>query len=246
MPLHASCFFLDIDGTLVDFHDRPDAVHVTSAIKDVVLKLLGATSGAVALISGRSLADIDRLFSPMKIAASGQHGIERRDCGGRYFGNGEVFFDGDRLAEKFTALSRQYPGLILENKGLSLAVHYRAVPHLEMAVKEMMGRILDELEDGFELLFGKMVVEIRPAGKNKGTAVAEFMQEYPFSGRVPVFIGDDVTDECAFDMVNERGGYSVKVGGGPSAAHWRLADTRAVLQWIAMVTSGNSGRQTEM
>lgn len=246
MPLHASCFFLDIDGTLVDFCDRPDAVHVASATKDVVLKLLGATGGAVALISGRSLADIDRLFSPLKIAASGQHGIERRDCGGRHLGNGEIFFDGDRLAEKFTVLSRQHPGLVLENKGLSLAVHYRTVPHLETMVKEMMGRILDELEGGFELLPGKMVVEIRPIGKNKGTAIAEFMQEYPFSGRVPVFIGDDITDECAFNVVNERGGYSVKVGGGPSAARWRLADTHAVLQWIAMVASGNSGRRAEM
>lgn len=240
MSARSVCFFLDIDGTLVDFSLRPDAVRIPPVVKAIVSQLLSATDGAVALISGRPMADIDRLFSPLKIAAAGQHGIERRDGRGRLHVDG---FYPARLAgaaENLRLLTSRYRGLLLEDKGSSLALHYRLAPDLSGLVNEVMCRLGEELGKGFEVLPGKMVVEIRPNEKNKGTAIAEFMNEEPFSDRIPVFIGDDITDECGFSVVNGQGGHSVKVGGGPSAAAWRLADSQAVRIWLSKFISANS------
>jgi trehalose 6-phosphate phosphatase len=133
---------------------------------------------------------------------------------------------------KLNRLVAQYPGLLLEDKGASLALHYRLAPHLARYVNDTMSSVLDELGDEFELQRGKMLIEIKPSGKDKGTAIAEFMDERPFCGRTPVFIGDDLTDEYGFVLVNSRCGYSVKVGGGASAAHWHLPDATSVRVWL--------------
>jgi trehalose 6-phosphate phosphatase len=122
---------------------------------------------------------------------------------------------------------------VLENKGMTLALHYRRAPELgELAAREMHG-IAERLGDGFEMQTGKLVYEIKPSGKNKGSAIAEFMREPPFAGRLPVFIGDDLTDEHGFEVVNRLGGHSVKVGPGRSRARWRLANAAAVREWLA-------------
>ena len=134
---------------------------------------------------------------------------------------------------------------MLENKGASLALHYRLAPHLASQADGAMRELLGGLGDEFELLSGKMLVEIKLSGKDKGTAIAEFMAERPFSGRTPVFIGDDLTDEYGFALVNSRRGHSVKVGSGASAARWRLADARAVRAWLAAFAGRYSSKHAK-
>ncbi len=227
------CFFLDIDGTLIEFAERPDDVLADAGIKATLRRLLGATAGAVALVSGRSLGDIDRGVAPMRVAGAGQHGFERRDGGGNPHFHSAPINRLQNAAEKLERLVAQNPDLVLENKGVSLALHYRLAPHLAALVDGAMRERLAELGNGFELQPGTLLMEIKPMGKNKGTAIAEFMEEPPFRGRTPVFIGDDLTDEYGFAFVNGRRGHSVKVGSGASAARWRLADAPAVRAWLA-------------
>jgi trehalose 6-phosphate phosphatase len=129
--------------------------------------------------------------------------------------------------------SAAHPDLVLEDKGMNLALHYRLAPHLASNVQGAVQDIVKDLGEEFEVQKGKMVFEIKPSGKDKGTAIAEFMKEKPFRDRVPVFIGDDQTDEYGFRIVNRLGGYSIKVGKGPTAARWRLRDAAAVRLWLA-------------
>jgi len=135
----------------------------------------------------------------------------------------------------------EHPALVLEDKGMNLALHYRSAPELGATVRETLGRLVDELGGDFELQSGKMVMEIKPSGKDKGTAIAEFLAEAPFRGRLPVFIGDDLTDEFGFELINRVGGCSVKVGEGSSAAHWRLPNADAVRAWLRRFAE--SGRE---
>lgn len=227
------CFFLDIDGTLLEFVGRPDAVSVDAGLKATLRRLLEATGGAVALISGRPIADVDRLFAPLRFPVAGQHGLERRDSGGNIFVHALPAARLHDAVERLERLATQNPGLVFENKGATLALHYRLAPQLASQVDDIMHRLLEELGDEFELQPGKMLMEIKPSGKDKGTAIAEFMVENPFRGRLPVFIGDDLTDEYGFALVNSRHGHSVKVGPGATAASWRLGDAQAVRAWLA-------------
>lgn len=227
--------FLDVDGTLVPHEARPDDVAIDGPLRALLERLREATAGALALISGRSMADIDRLFSPARFALAGQHGAERRSVDGTLHFHAPF---SSRLREVSAALQRfvnGHPGLLLEEKGASLALHYRAVPALAAAAEDEMRRSLEALGDGFELQGGKFVFEVKPGGRDKGTAIAEFMAEAPFAGRRPVFVGDDLTDEFGFALVNRLGGDSVKVGAGPTAARWRLDDAEAVRQWLAAI-----------
>ena len=231
------CFFLDVDGTLLDIAAHPTLVRVDAALLDLLQKLTALTASAVALVSGRSIADLDRLFPSIRLPAAGQHGLERRDAGGDLIVAAHAA-QCDALPLAAPALERvvaQYPALTLERKGLTLAMHYRHAPDLAPVVAAAMRDALDTLGDGFELLQGKMVIELKPRAKNKGTAIAEFMQEPPFTTRVPVYIGDDTTDECAFAQVNHLAGHTLKVGTGPSCARWRLADVAAVRAWLHAV-----------
>lgn len=134
---------------------------------------------------------------------------------------------------RITEAAARHPGLWLEDKDLSLALHYRGAPGLAAEAHRLMTEVQAEAGPAFCLLTGKGIVELKPAGRDKGMAVQEFMQEQPFRGRVPVFVGDDVTDEYGFKMVNQLGGHSVKVGPGPTDARWRLRDVRSVRSWLA-------------
>jgi trehalose 6-phosphate phosphatase len=226
------CFFLDIDGTLIDFAERPDAVVIDAALKSILRRLVEATGGAVALVSGRPIATVDRLFEPLRIAIGGQHGIERRDGAGNLHVHPVPAARLRHAVGELEQLAAQHPELVFENKGSTLAMHFRRAPRLAPRVEHVMHQLLEELGAGFELMTGKMLYEIKPGGTDKGTVIAEFMDESPFRERVPVFIGDDVTDEHGFELVNRRRGHSVKVGAGTSAAHWRLVDSKAVRAWL--------------
>jgi trehalose 6-phosphate phosphatase len=226
-------YFFDIDGTLVDFAPRPGAVKLDAELRDLIERLYRTAGNAVALISGRSIPDVDQMFPHARLPVAGQHGTERRDARGRVsqhaFPIGGLVLARARLTEA----AARHPGLWLEDKGLSLALHYRGAPALAADAHRLMDQVLAEAGPVFCLLTGKGIVELKPAGRDKGVAVQEFMQEEPFRGRVPAFVGDDVTDEHGFTMVNRMGGYSVKVGPGETDARWRLRDVRAVRAWLA-------------
>jgi trehalose 6-phosphate phosphatase len=224
-------FFLDVDGTLLPIAETPGAVSPSAVVSTVLIKLAAVCGGAVALISGRSLTELDRLFPERRFPAAGQHGSEWRDAQGKVM----------RIQPRAPAfnLVRQLmrreadadSRLLLEDKGLSLALHYRRAPECGPALTARL-RVALEVCPEFSLQPGKLVLEVRAAGVSKAHAVRAFMNGPPFSGRIPAFVGDDATDEDGFAMVNRHGGVSIKVGVGNSIAHYRLSDTDAVLQWL--------------
>jgi trehalose 6-phosphate phosphatase len=225
--------FLDIDGTLLDHAERPDAARPGAAELGLLEALRRACGGALALISGRSVADIDAMFAPLALPAAGQHGIERRDAAGLLHRHGAPSQALRRAAARLGEFAARHQGLLFEDKGDNLALHYRMAPQLAAAAQAALGEAALQLGAGFELLHGKMVVEIKPSGRDKGSAIEEFMGEAPFAGRRPLFVGDDHTDEYGFGVVNRLGGDSVKVGPGATAARYRVADAAAVRAWLA-------------
>ncbi len=207
------CLFLDVDGTLLEIAATPDSVRVETSLQDLLRRLRTVLGGAVALISGRPIVDIDRLFGPHRWAAAGVHGLERRDSQGRWHSqNGFDVATVAQARDRLQQLASRLPGTILEDKGLSVALHYRRVPHLESQVHGEARAILRSLGGRLVLLEGHMVVELRLVGANKADAIREFLGEPPFKGRRPIFIGDDVTDEKALEEVERIGGLSVAVG----------------------------------
>lgn len=239
-------YFFDIDGTLVDFAASPSGVRIDHELRHSLERLYLAADGAMALISGRSIADIDRLFPGARLPVAGQHGIERRDASGLVVRHA---FPSEKLVwvrrQLVDAVAR-HGGLLLEDKGLSLALHYRRVPRLGSYVHRLMRSLQAQIGTEFCVQPGKRVVEMKPTGRHKGIAVLEFMQEKPFRGRTPVFIGDDATDEYGFATVNGLEGLSVKVGPGPTVARWRLQNARAVRAWFerGTVLASRGGRKT--
>jgi trehalose 6-phosphate phosphatase len=231
-PDPSCAFFLDVDGTLLELAGSPAEVSVGRRARTLLRRLNTSTGGAVALISGRSIADIDALFEGLTVRVVGQHGSEWR---GEGRAGVEVATPGSafgRARARARALVDANPSLLFEDKGRSIAVHFRRAPHLEPLVQTSMRAICDELGDEYLLQQGKRVVEIRPRGRDKGDAVEALLEVAPFAGRTPVFVGDDVTDEAGFIVVNARDGVSVKVGEGPTTARWRLRDVDAVLSWL--------------
>ena len=225
-------FFLDIDGTLLEIAATPKAVHMAKDDCKLVAALYDKADGALALVSGRSLAMIDELFSPMRLPAAGQHGVERRDARGRVH---KPSLSDDllaRAAEPIRAFAQQHAGLVFEHKGYSMALHYRLAPQLASAAHAVVREAARELGDGVEVQRGKMVAELKPAGHDKGRAIEAFMKERPFARRVPVFLGDDLTDEHGFRVVDRLGGHSIKVGAGPTVARWRLPNPSAARAWL--------------
>ncbi|MDY6942994.1 MAG: trehalose-phosphatase [Pseudomonadota bacterium] len=224
--------FLDVDGTLVDLAAHPDAVvlqHDMVTVLSLAERLLG---GALALVSGRSIRDVDRLVAPLVLPVAGQHGAERRDIARRYIHQDSMVAALDPFREALAELHRALPPLFIEDKGMSIAVHYRNAPDLADRVRAEIDRLMAHSGIGLAVQAGKMVLEIKHAGHHKGTAIGEFLGERPFAGRQPVFVGDDVTDEDGFRVVNERGGISVKVGEGPTQAHLRATGPDQIRHWL--------------
>ena len=237
-------FFFDIDGTLLAIATTPAGVKVDRRLKQTLEQLRAATRGAIAFISGRQIAEVDRLFAPLRLPTAGQHGIERRNAAGvvrRYAAPSRQLA---AIKERLAPLAARHPGLLLEEKGLTLAIHYRRTPRLGGHLHRLARQLVNSAAD-LRLQPGKMVLEIIPRGSDKGSTIMEFMSEPPFRGRIPVFLGDDVTDEHGFSAVNALDGYSVKVGPGRSVACWRLPDVYAVRSWLEQcantLTAGERG-----
>lgn len=226
--------FLDIDGTLLELAERPDAVRADGAVSALLPALSRALGGALALVTGRGISDVDRLFPGLGMPVAGQHGAERRDATGKVHLHAPSPATLARLRELFTAFANARPGLLLEDKGHSLAIHFRQAPELGALVRRTVEEgVAATGTTGYALQPGKCLVELRPEGRDKGAAIHDFMDERPFRGRFPVFVGDDRGDEHGFAMVDALGGWSVKVGPGSTRARFRHEDVAAVRQWLA-------------
>lgn len=227
----AWALFLDVDGTLLDFTPHPDDVTVSPALRDTLAALHRRLGGALALISGRPLAMLDALFDPLRLPAAGLHGLELRH--GDDLRPAPAAADAlPEVLEEARAFAAARPGVVVEDKGSAVGLHWRAAPAHGDAMQDFARAALARLP-GYRLQHGNQVAELRPAGADKGDAIATLAARPPFRGRHPVFVGDDLTDEHGFTVVNDLGGDSVLVGPRePSAALCGLADTRAVLAWL--------------
>ena len=233
-PLNAGCaLFLDIDGTLLDIAATPDSVRVGPRLAALLPAVSTLLSGAVALVTGRAIRDTDRMFGELVLPVAGQHGCERRDAEGTLHLHAPNPATLARLRRLIAEFAARHEGLSLEDKGSTLALHYRAAPQLASHVHQVMrAQVEFAREEGFRLQRGKRLLEVRPEGRDKGTAIRDFMQERPFRGRLPVFVGDDRTDEHGFAVVRSMHGIAVKVGPGPTIANHRLDDVAAVRHWL--------------
>jgi len=231
-------FFLDVDGTLIGIADTPDAVRVDQPLLDLISDLHRHTAGALALVSGRMIADLQSRIGLRQLPMAGLHGLERRDSAGRLWIHAAPPATKNSIKETLVPILARHPGLLLEDKGLTLALHYRLAPAMAGYVHQIMAGFAHAPGEGLELQRGKYVVELKPAGIDKGSAIAEYMAEFPFRGRRPVFIGDDLNDERGFAEVNKQDGISIKVGKGPSCARFRLPDVAAVHTWLGTALKG--------
>ena len=224
--------FLDVDGTLLEIADHPEDVEIRPELIATLQSVLARAQTPIGLVSGRTIADLDRLFSPLRLPIAGQHGAERRDAAGNMHRNARRSAALDGTRRMLVEYGQRHDGIVVEDKGAALAIHFRQAPDLAGEVEDLTRGLMKDLGDDYELQPGKMVIEIKPRGRNKGHAIAEFIREPPFAGRLPVFIGDDATDEYGFEMVNRLGGHSVKVGSGASCARWRLRNVTDVIDWL--------------
>ncbi len=202
--------FLDIDGTLIDLADTPDAIVVPPQLPSHLHQLSRRLNGALALVTGRGLPYADQLFVPYRFPIAGLHGAERRDPAGtisRFEPDAAFYAVKTALAEEAAA----WPGVLIEDKGAAVAAHYRQAPEQRDAVEQAMSRYLEKAGRHYALQRGKMVLEIRPAEASKGSALRAFLDQPPFEGRKPLAIGDDVTDEAMFRMANQLGGHSIRI-----------------------------------
>jgi len=236
----SSALFLDIDGTLLDLAPRPELVHVPAGLPELLERLAQQRNGALALISGRTLGDLDRLLRPWRGAAAGMHGAERRRANGSRVEAGESASDRAaaaalaRIHPKLGALAQRWPGAWIEDKGRTLALHYRAIPEKEREIRDAVARLAERESEALRLILVKMVIELQPRHHSKGAVIAAFLGEPPFHGRRAIFVGDDTTDEDGFAEVNRRGGLSIRVGPetAATAAAYRLLSPAEVLSWL--------------
>ncbi|WP_213980972.1 trehalose-phosphatase [Sphingomonas sp. dw_22] len=229
--LDGASLFMDFDGTLVDLADRPDMVAVDETLRTLVALLHERHAGRIAIVSGRSIAQLDALLGPLtqRIALSGSHGCEHR-------------WDGisahpvpppelETAAKRMKAFAKGHPGTLVEEKSFGVALHYRMAPQAEAAAQALGAELAAEL--GLSLQQGKMVVELRPPGGSKGGAVRRLMSRPPMAGTRPIFLGDDVTDEDGFEAVLELGGTGILIGPPrPTAARYRLPDPASARAWL--------------
>ena len=225
------CLFLDFDGTLLDIAPTPDAVSVDAALLNLLRRLERTCDGAIALITGRPIAAVDALFEPLQLPVAGVHGFERRNAQGHYFRPAFVGSGLGFLRAEVTAFAQSLHGVLLEDKGCAFALHYRQAPNLEEAIRLRLGRLVSTALPAFELLDGDHVIEIKPVEHDKATAIEAFMQEAPFSGRMPVFIGDDTTDLDGFAAMRRFNGLAIAVG-SRIPGEQRLADPCDVRAWL--------------
>ena len=232
IDIHTRALLLDVDGTILDIAATPREVTVPGRLKQALAKLEQQTKGALAFVSGRPLADLDHLFAPLKLAAIAGHGAELRVHGGDVPSKYETPIDGD-LRGQFAAFASKLDGIILEDKGYSLALHYRLAPqHAEVVREAVAAACAPYPSTSIEVLPGKAVIEVKSATFNKGTGIRQLMTHPPFRGRRPIFVGDDVTDDSAFAVLPEFEGLGFSVGRELSGLAGSFPMPRDVRQWL--------------
>ncbi len=232
--LDQCAILLDIDGTLLDLAPTPREVWVPPGLAKTLNGLLDKTAGALALVSGRSLNDIDLIFAPEQYPAVGGHGAEMRVAADSEAVATHAPPMDKELKRRLAAIAKLSPGILLEDKGYSLALHYRLAPHAEKAIYAAVSLIRADLPNApIEVLPGKCVCEIKHSGFNKATGVLELMSHEPFRGRCPIFIGDDVTDETVFAILPDLGGLAFSVGRRATGVADHFDEPRDVREWLA-------------
>ena len=227
--------FLDVDGTLLDLGPRPDAVTVPHGLREALADLQRRLDGALALVSGRAISNLDRLFAPLRLPAAGQHGAELRPRADAAVTAAAGSVSLDILAERLGPFAASHPGVVVEAKGLSVALHCRQAPEALGAAGKLVRSLVAETHGALDLLPAHFGFDIKLRRASKGRAVAAFLAEAPFHGRVPVFAGDDATDEGAFAAVLERGGHAIRVGGrGASFARLRVGKPAELRRWLGV------------
>jgi trehalose 6-phosphate phosphatase len=235
--LSKCAILLDIDGTILDLAPSPQQVWVPTGLRQTLARLDTLTGGALALVSGRSLHDIDLIFSPLQLAAIGGHGAELRPLPNAAPVQRAKPLHA-LLKRKLAGIAELGPGVLAEDKGYSLALHYRLAPERGDAVRAAVDKICAELPPGsVEILPGKLVVEIKPSGVSKADAVCELMQCAPFAERNPIFIGDDTTDEPVFGVVAQFGGLGFSVGRVAADVNGHFDRPESVRAWLARIAN---------
>lgn len=237
IDMASAALFLDFDGTLAPIEPRPDMVRLPEGVRDTLQRLRDAVDGALAVISGRDLSDLDRMLAPMTLPAAGSHGLVRRDAAGR-------LDEAPIATPALLAACRQLlafadeHGLLLEPKRGGASLHYRSDPSLAASCLALADEI-EAAHGGLRVIRGHMVIEIANRGRDKGHALTAFMTEAPFRGRLPIAVGDDTTDEDAFAAAQRLGGFGIRIGPGATQAAHRLPDIGAFHDWLhRLVTSG--------
>ncbi|HLI99793.1 MAG TPA: trehalose-phosphatase [Bradyrhizobium sp.] len=232
---------LDIDGTLLDLAPTPREVWVPSGLVVTLRSLYERTKGALALVSGRSLNDIDLIFAPDVFPAVGGHGAEMRLSSESEAVATHAPPIDKELKRRLAAIAKLSPGILLEDKGYSLALHYRLAPHAEKAIYEAVSLIRADLANApIEILPGKCVCEIKSSGFDKATGVRELMSHAPFQDRRPVFIGDDVTDESVFAVMPDLDGFAFSVGRRAQGVEGYFDAPGDVRAWLARLSDGKA------
>jgi len=228
-----TALLLDIDGTLLDFAPTPREVWVAPQLLRTLRTLYEALDGAVAFVSGRAVADIDLIFSPLLLPAVGGHGAEFRPSIADQASAGPPPLPAP-IKREFAMAAKLGPGILIEDKGYALALHYRLAPDLGPRLIETVEALRDRLPaDAVDIMRGKFVVEIKPAGFTKASGVQALMQEPAFAGRKPIFIGDDITDEAVFPIIPDYDGLCFSVGRSIEGTNGCFDDPRAVRRWLA-------------
>jgi trehalose 6-phosphate phosphatase len=226
--------FLDVDGTLIDIAPNPFQVIVPPDLPELLERLARLLDGAVALVSGRALSDLDRLFGPLRVTLAGQHGAEIRRPGKAAETLGTPDGALQRLLPAIQSFVATRPGLLIENKGHTIAVHCRQAPQYESELNQFLADLVAADRGRLNILAGHRVFELKPPDFSKGTVIRHLLRFPPFAGRVPVFLGDDTTDEDGFMAVDSEHGHSIRVGmTGSTAASSRIADPASVLAYLA-------------
>lgn len=229
------CIFLDLDGTLIEFHDDPAAIGADEELRHLLQSTADALGGALALVSGRSIAALDVMLSPLRLPVSGIYGQERRDSRGvirRKTGDASAL---DPIRAVLLDFLGGCPGIIVEDKGTALALHFRSAPAYGPDCRQLLHMAAAELGPTFQVVDGSMIVEIAPAGTSKATAIEEFLLEPPFATRVPIVLGDDWPDVDAFTAVHRHGGLALVVG-TRIEGDFQLDDCRAARNWLSALT----------
>ncbi len=230
-PQRGWSLFLHVDGTLLDFADSPSGVEVPAELAPLLRRVSESLNQAVALVSGRSVPDLDQLLSPLRLPCAALHGVERRDAGGQISRCPVDYVGLDRARRAVHELLEEYPEVELEDKRLAIALHFRRKPHLGSPLRRSLHALVRALGPTLTVHDGAYVLELKPSAGNISTALEAFMAEPPFAGRRPICLGDRLADGHAFRAVHRHGGLAITVG-TPLQSPWQLPDPHAVQGWL--------------